>query len=178
MNTRAQQLFPPPPPWYSSCHTDELAKKNHGGRSGYREPPPVPSAGEGVSSYQQFGEIFSLEDGMPGLQVSQEFERSEKDGSICVKEQLLLLHRALVGGIDGMLETVMKDSTSYARKVEYVGLLFRNMQYLINMLRPEQARETLRDVLRHAIDEKRRILERLKLEEEKSGMEELINRVE
>ena len=176
MDTRAQQLFPPPPPWYSSCHADELVQVEHA-PSGYREPPPVPSAGEGVSSYQQFGEIFSLEDGMPGLQVSQEFERSEKDGSICVKEQLLLLHRALVGGIDEMLETVMKDSTSYARKVEYVGLLFRNMQYLINMLRPEQARETLRDVLRHAIDEKRRILQRLKTEE-KSAVEELVNRVE
>eukprot|EP00889_Picochlorum_renovo_P003896 jgi/Picre1/30926/NNA_006285.t1 len=157
MNTRAQQLFPPPPPWYSSCHTDELAKKNHGGRSGYREPPPVPSAGEGVSSYQQFGEIFSLEDGMPGLQVSQEFERSEKDGSICVKEQLLLLHRALVGGLMGCWRLLMKDSTR---------------------MRGRWTRETLRDVLRHAIDEKRRILERLKLEEEKSAVEELINRVE
>lgn len=102
---------------------------------------------------------------MPGLQVSQEFERSEKDGSICVKEQLVLLHRALVGGIDGMLETVMKDSTLYARKVEYVGLLFRNMQYLVNMLRPEQARETLGDVLRQGIEEKRRIIATLQRED-------------
>lgn len=161
MNTRAQQLFPPPPPWYTDFNAefDEDSLRHSG-----QEPPPVPSSSAGISSYQQFGEIFSLEDGMPGLQVSQEFERSEKDGSICVKEQLVLLHRALVGGIDGMLETVMKDSTLYARKVEYVGLLFRNMQYLVNMLRPEQARETLGDVLRQGIEEKRRIIATLQRE--------------
>jgi hypothetical protein len=100
-----------------------------------------------------------VETGIAPLHVGTEFEKV--DGKIAVKEQLLALHARLTQAIDDLLETLADDPSSYARKVEQVGLIFRNMQYLINILRPLQAAQTLKDVLRHKIREKQDCLEAL-----------------
>lgn len=129
-----QQLYPPPPRYYAeACPASGCVL----------EPPPLP---QHPDTYQCFGEMYSVEPGMPMLQVSQEFERLD-DGSVDIKEQLLKLHARLVDGSEELLETLARDPSAYARKVEHLGLLFRNMQYLVNLLRPLQARRTMVDVL-------------------------------
>lgn len=136
-----QQLFPPPPPYYRLA--DQL------------EPPPIVEG-----TYQQFGELFTTEDGMPALHVSEQFERRQ-DGSIDVKKELLALHEKLREGIDSLLTVLSQDPSSYARQLEQVGLIFRNMQYLMNELRPIQARRSLKDALRASIEDKKAALEKL-----------------
>eukprot|EP00890_Picochlorum_soloecismus_P006249 jgi/Picsp_1/6625/NSC_03968-R1_mediator subunit med7 len=136
-----QQLFPPPPAYYRLA--DEL------------EPPPIVQG-----TYQQFGELFTTEDGMPALHVSEQFERRE-DGSIDIKHELLALHAKLTDGIESLLAVLSRDPSSYARQLEQVGLIFRNMQYLMNEMRPIQARCSLKDALRASIEEKKGALERL-----------------
>lgn len=136
-----QQLFPPPPPYYRLA--DEL------------EPPPIVEG-----TYQQFGELFTTEDGMPALHVSEQFERRQ-DGSIDIKKELLALHAKLREGIDCLLTVLSQDPSSYARQLEQVGLIFRNMQYLVNELRPIQARHSLKDALKASIEDKKDALEKL-----------------
>jgi mediator of RNA polymerase II transcription subunit 7 len=136
-----QQLFPPPPPYYRLA--DQL------------EPPPIVEG-----TYQQFGELFTTEDGMPALHVSEQFERRQ-DGSIDVKKELLGLYEKLREGIDSLLTVLSQDPSSYARQLEQVGLIFRNMQYLMNELRPIQARRSLKDALRASIEDKKAALEKL-----------------
>jgi mediator of RNA polymerase II transcription subunit 7 len=136
-----QQLFPPPPPYYRLV--DQL------------EPPPIVEG-----TYQQFGELFTTEDGMPALHVSEQFERRQ-DGSIDVKKELLGLYEKLREGIDSLLTVLSQDPSSYARQLEQVGLIFRNMQYLMNELRPIQARRSLKDALRASIEDKKAALEKL-----------------
>ena len=147
----AQQIYPPPPPYYARA-TELL-------------PPPIPSeasasAVDGSSTFQVFGELHSFQNGIPLLQVSPEFVR-EEDGSILVKEQLKSLQTRLTQSIDELFETLVHDPSEYARKVEKVGLIFRNMQYLINILRPIQAKLSLQDVLQRVIQEKETALEDL-----------------
>lgn len=127
-----QQLFPPPPRYYvDACPPTGCVL----------EPPPLPQ-----ESYQVFGEVYSVETGLPLLQVSQEFKRNE-DGSLDVKKELLELYTRLVECINEVIETLAKEPSQYARGVERLGVLFRNMQYLTNLLRPVQARHTLDNVL-------------------------------
>jgi len=97
---------------------------------------------------------------MPALHVSEQFQRRE-DGSIDVKQQLLALHATLTEGIEGLLTVLSQDPSSYARQLEQVGLIFRNMQYLMNEMRPIQARWSLKDALRASIERKKKALERL-----------------
>ena len=135
-----RQLFPPPPPYYSKAG------------QGLQPPPLI----EGT--YQQFGELFTTEDGMPALQVTREFEVGDNE-NIDIKGQLLVLHEKLSHSIFELLRVLVEDPSAYARYVEHVGLLFRNMQYLINMLRPVQARVSLKDTLEADIAAKKKVLE-------------------
>jgi len=131
-NNTTQQLFPPPPRYYGdACPSTGCVL----------EPPPLPQ-----DSYQVFGEMYSVETGMPLLQVSQEFKRNE-DGSLDIKRELSQLFLRLEESIREVLHTLSTEPSEYARGVERLGVLFRNMQYLANLLRPVQARRTLEDVL-------------------------------
>lgn len=127
----AQQLYPPPPPYF------RLAE------SGALKPPPLIEG-----QYQMFGEIYSTEDGLPGLQVRKLYE-VRPDGSIDIKGQLLALHRELTVNILELLDVLVERPSGYARQVENVGLVLRNMMYLSNQLRPMQARAALAQARRH-----------------------------
>lgn len=141
-----QQLFPPPPRYYpDACPVSGCVV----------EPPPLPK-----ESYQVFGEMYSVETGMPLLQVSQEFKRN-KDGSLDIKRELVQLYEKLETCVDELLETLARDPSEYARIVERLGVLFRNMQYLVNLLRPVQARHTLVDVLEHRAEKLKGMLDTL-----------------
>lgn len=140
-----RQLFPPPPPYYKRAAVP-----------GQLEPPPVVEG-----TYQQFGELFTTEDGMPRLQVTQRFER-RSDGSIDVKSQLVKLQEELNAAVLGLLEVLSSEPSSYARHVENIGTLIRNMQYLIHELRPLQAKVSLRERLLEDVQRRRHMLERLK----------------
>jgi len=78
------------------------------------------------------------------------------DGKIDLKRELTKLHTRLTLAIHDLLQTLVDDPQSYARRVEQCGSLFRNMQYLLSLLREKQATDaTLVDLLRHEIEKKR-----------------------
>ncbi len=94
---------------------------------------------------------------IPPLHVSSEYDRT--DGKIALKTELTKLHARLTLAIHDLLQTLVDDPQSYARRVENCGSLFRNMQYLLSLLREVQATDaTLVDLLRHKIEEKRACL--------------------
>jgi hypothetical protein len=133
-NNEARALFPPVPPYATAEH-------------GEYTRPELPT-----DTFVLFGEIHSRTPGIPPLHVQTEFDKV--DGKIAVKEELLKLHKRLTQAVDELLEALCEDPQSYARRVELVGLLFRNMQYLLNILREKQATATTLDLLRHKIREK------------------------
>ena len=132
-----QQLYPPPPPYFRLAEEGRLA------------PPPI-IQGE----YTQFGEIYTTEDGLPALQVRRLFEISS-DGSIDIKGQLLALHRELLVNFLELLEVLIERPSGYARQVENVGLVLRNMVHLSNQIRPMQARATVLASLKQMIQSTR-----------------------
>ena len=119
-----QQLFPPPPPYFALVAEDTA-------------PPPV-LTGE----YQVFGELHTTEDGLPPLHVRQLYD-SQPDGGVDYRGQLLALHRELTANFLELLSVLVDRPSGYARQVENVGLVLRNMAYLANQLRPHQAGATL-----------------------------------
>jgi len=137
-----QQLYPPPPHYF------------HQVGSGLQPPPPI----EGT--YQLFGELYTTEDGLPPLQVRRLYD-TRPDGTIDFRGQLLALHRELVANVLELLAVLVDKPSGYARQVENVGLILRNMQHLANNLRPHQARATLVDALRHEAEAKTAATERL-----------------
>lgn len=130
-------LFPPVPPYASVDYA-------------VYTPPPLPS-----DTFVLFGETHSKQPGIPPLHVSTEYDKDD-GGKIAVKEELIKLHNRLKQAIHDLLETLVNDPQSYARRVELCGSLFRNMQYLMSLLREKQATDaTLVDLLRHKVEEKR-----------------------
>ena len=151
-----QQLYPPPPPYF------KLAEQ------GLLSPPPV-IEGE----YPQFGELYTTEDGLPALQVRRLYKIND-DGSIDIKGQLLALHRELTVSFLELLEVLVDRPSGYARQVENVGLVLRNMIYLANQLRPAQARATVLQSLKDTLEAKRRAIE--KLQKAKQGADDAVNK--
>ena len=140
---RAQQLYPPPPPYYTLALSGEL------------KPPPPPTG-----EYEQFGELYSTQDGIAPLRVRQLFE-TDSDGEIDFKSQLLVLHRELMAAFLELLAVLVNSPSEYARQVENVGLVLRNMLYLANQLRPQQAREELLKTLREQCKARKEAIKRL-----------------
>lgn len=151
-----QHLYPPPPPYFRLAEQGALT------------PPPI-IEGE----YPQFGEIFTTEDGLPALQVRRLYEISE-DGSIDIKGQLLALHRELAVTFLELLEVLIQRPSGYARQVENVGLILRNMIHLANLLRPAQARATVLESLREIVQIKRQAV--LQLHKAMSGADATLSK--
>ena len=151
-----QHLYPPPPPYFRLAEQGSLT------------PPPV-MEGE----YLQFGEIFTTEDGLPALQVRRLYDISE-DGSVDIKGQLLALHRELAVNFLELLEVLIERPSAYARQLENVGLVLRNMIYLANQLRPAQARATVLEALKGSLETKRQAVQRL--QKATTGADEAMNK--
>lgn len=151
-----QQLYPPPPPYF------KLAEQ------GLISPPPV-IEGE----YPQFGELYTTEDGLPALQVRRLY-KIDDDGSINIKEQLLALHRELTVNLLELLQVLVDRPSGYARQVENVGLVLRNMMFLANQLRPAQARATVLQSLKETLEGKKRAIKNL--QKATQGADEAVNK--
>jgi mediator of RNA polymerase II transcription subunit 7 len=98
---------------------------------------------------------LQTEDGMPPLQVRALYAMCT-DGGIDFREELLSLHRELAVNYLELLAVLVEAPSSYARQLESVGLVLRNMLHLTNLARAVQARATLCKALRHSAEKKRR----------------------
>ena len=69
------------------------------------------------------------------------------------------LHRELIACINDLFSALELQPSTYARSVESVGTIVRNMQHLTRLMRPLQARLTLIETLKK-VREAWRVLER------------------
>ena len=97
-----------------------------------------------------------------------------EDGSVDIKGQLLALHRELAVNFLELLEVLIERPSAYARQLENVGLVLRNMIYLANQLRPAQARATVLEALKGSLETKRQAVQRL--QKATTGADEAMNK--
>ncbi|CAL5228168.1 g11249 [Coccomyxa viridis] len=150
--TDVQQAFPPPPPYYQDFAAFADASQD----SSLPEPPP-PIKGE----YQLFGELHTTEDGIPPLTVRPLFS-VDAPGSVDFRTELRKLNKELLFCFLDLINTLVERPSAYARSVENVGLVARNMHYLLNALRGHQARATLEETLRQEISDGKQAVEDLR----------------
>ena len=79
------------------------------------------------------------EEGLPPLQAPPLFQASDQ-GTLDYRAALLQLVDELVFGYVELLDCVARRPAAGARAVEAVGTAARNASYLLNALRPRQAR--------------------------------------
>ncbi|KAK9918763.1 hypothetical protein WJX75_006706 [Coccomyxa subellipsoidea] len=144
-----QQAFPPPPPFYKLYGSDADGNQ--------LMPPPPPIEGE----YQLFGELHTTEDGIPPLTVRQLFTVNPL-GLLDFKGELRRLNRELLYTFLDLLDCLVQRPSTYARAVENVGLVARNMSYILNALRSEQARATLEHTLKVEIADRKEAIRELR----------------
>ncbi|KAL6771138.1 hypothetical protein ACKKBF_B34075 [Auxenochlorella protothecoides x Auxenochlorella symbiontica] len=145
-STVQQQLYPHPPPYFKLYMGDADGSAERP----FPPPPPPPVSGE----YVLFGEVHTSEAGDPPLHAAQLYNQAA-DGSIDFKAELHALHGELVAGICDLLGALESQPSTYARSVEALGVILRNMQHLSRLLRPFQARETLIATLQEEVAHRR-----------------------
>eukprot|EP01025_Chloroclados_australasicus_P049576 TRINITY_DN5653_c0_g1_i1.p3 TRINITY_DN5653_c0_g1~~TRINITY_DN5653_c0_g1_i1.p3 ORF type:complete len:182 (-),score=29.12 TRINITY_DN5653_c0_g1_i1:717-1262(-) len=147
-----QSAFPSPPAYYK-LYSSKAEK-----------PPPLPPKPvEG--EFTQFGEIYQTEHVTPKLQGRRLFQVSEK-GIIDFKSELGKLSTELPFAFLELMNCLIDQPSENARRLEDVGVILRNMYYLINAIRPIQARDTIKCFLQTQINEKQKAIEELRRERE------------
>ncbi|BDA46552.1 probable mediator of RNA polymerase II transcription subunit 7 at N-terminal half [Coccomyxa sp. Obi] len=85
--------------------------------------------------------MVQSEDGIPPLSVRQLF-KVDPHGRLDFKAELRRLNRELLFTFLDLLDCLVQRPSAYARAVENVGLIARNMSYLLNALRMHWKRHT------------------------------------
>ncbi|GAA6060885.1 hypothetical protein JCM10212_000168 [Sporobolomyces blumeae] len=132
------------------------------------EPPDIDAIVR-QGSYSVFGETWPVQEALPTLEdmgVRQLFDSSQDR-----KLSLQTLLRALLVTYTQLLSALLAPPPSLARSTlgepsapppndsarltDHIRLIAINMHHLVNELRPVQARETLKSMMRYQIDERR-----------------------
>lgn len=74
---------------------------------------------------------------------------------------IVRLNAELVGALHALIEALEKTPSETAREQEDVLAIQNNLMHLCNMLRPVQARATLRHMLARSAEQKRNLIQRL-----------------
>ncbi|CAD7700384.1 unnamed protein product [Ostreobium quekettii] len=143
-----RQAYPPPPAFY------KLYKgAQEGGEGEGRAPPAPPAPLEG--EYHIFGEIHETRDGIPDIPVQRLFK---EEGQIDFKKELLKMNQEVLFAFLELISNLIERPTAYARQLEAIGVLLRNMHQLLNKLRPHQALATMEYLLKTELEEMRQLL--------------------
>eukprot|EP00877_Chromochloris_zofingiensis_P009548 jgi/Chrzof1/4847/Cz15g01130.t1 len=122
-------------------------------------PPPPPCVEEDLVV---FGQQFSLNEPFtPPLQVSKLY-KVKQDGSIDFKTELLKLNSALLFLFIELLAVLVQQPSQSPQLLTNVIGTLQNMNHLINLLRPIQARHTLEYMLQMQIKQKKDALQQLR----------------
>ncbi|KAL6858675.1 hypothetical protein ACP4OV_017677 [Aristida adscensionis] len=146
--------FPPPPPFY------RLYKDYEQDPSSAPEPPP-PVDGP----YPLFGATYTTDVVLPSLEDQGVRQLYPKGPNIDFKKELRTLNRELQLHILELADILVERPSQYARRVEDISLIFKNLHHLLNSLRPHQARATLIHMLESQIQSRKKAIEDIKQEE-------------
>nr|CAD1833776.1 unnamed protein product [Ananas comosus var. bracteatus] len=84
------------------------------------------------------------------------------------QKELRSLNRELQLHILELADILVERPSQYARKVEDISLIFKNMHHLLNSLRPHQARATLIHILERQIQRRKQAVEDIKKRREEA----------
>ncbi|KAM7263941.1 hypothetical protein ACFE04_009224 [Oxalis oulophora] len=147
----ATATYPPPPPYYR-LYKDYLENPN----SAPEPPPPI----EGT--YTCFGGNYTTDDVLPSLEDQGVRQLYPKGPNVDFKKELRSLNGELLLHILELTDILVDRPSQYARRVEDISLIFKNMHHLLNSLRPHQARATLIHILENQIENRKQAVEDIK----------------
>ncbi|XP_007029120.2 PREDICTED: mediator of RNA polymerase II transcription subunit 7a isoform X2 [Theobroma cacao] len=147
----ATATYPPPPPFYR-LYKDYLQNP----KSAPEPPPPI----EGT--YVCFGGSYTTDDLLPSLEEQGVRQLYPKGPNVDFKKELRSLNRELQLHILELADVLVERPSQYARRVEEISLIFKNLHHLLNSLRPHQARATLIHILELQIQRRKQALEDIK----------------
>ncbi|BBG95562.1 Mediator complex, subunit Med7 [Prunus dulcis] len=94
------------------------------------------------------GHAFVMTDDiLPSLEDQGVHQLYPKGPNIDFKKELRSLNRELQLHILELADILVERPSQYARRVEDISLIFKNLHHLLNSLRPHQARATLIHIL-------------------------------
>eukprot|EP00245_Coleochaete_scutata_P014393 TRINITY_DN6114_c0_g2_i1.p1 TRINITY_DN6114_c0_g2~~TRINITY_DN6114_c0_g2_i1.p1 ORF type:complete len:194 (+),score=51.23 TRINITY_DN6114_c0_g2_i1:126-707(+) len=124
--------YPPPPPYYKL-----YSKYGEPGSNAPDPPPPI----EGV--YQMYGQSYTTEDKLPSLEEQGVHQLYPKDANIDFKGELSKLNQELHFTVLELVDILIERPSQYARRVEDIAVIMKNIHHLLNAIRPHQARAAL-----------------------------------
>ncbi|CAN6460332.1 unnamed protein product [Victoria cruziana] len=143
--------YPPPPPFYR-LYKDYLQDPT----SAPEPPPPI----EGT--YMLYGSNYTTDDVLPSLEDQGVRQLYPKDLNIDYKKELRKLNRELQLHILELADVLIERPSQYARRVEEISVIFKNLHHLLNSLRPHQARATLIHILEKQIQQRKKAVDDIK----------------
>ncbi|XP_073275072.1 mediator of RNA polymerase II transcription subunit 7a-like [Primulina huaijiensis] len=144
----ATATYPPPAPFY------KLYKKYSEDPDSAPSPPP-PIQGP----YVLYGANYTTDDVLPGLEEQGVRQLYPKGPNIDYKKELKSLNRELQLHLLELADVLVERPSQYARRVEDISLIFKNLHHLLNSLRPHQARATLIHILEQQIERRKQAVE-------------------
>ncbi|XP_077218546.1 mediator of RNA polymerase II transcription subunit 7a-like [Tasmannia lanceolata] len=157
MATSTSSAYPPPPPYYR-LYKDYLQNPN----SAPQPPPPI------QGSYTLYGANYTTDDILPSLEDQGVRQLYPKGPNVDFKKELRSLNKELQLHILELADVLVERPSQYARRVEDISLIFRNLHHLLNSLRPHQARATLIHILGLQIQRRKQAVEDIKRRREEA----------
>ncbi|KAL1350218.1 hypothetical protein AAHE18_06G008300 [Arachis hypogaea] len=145
----ATATYPPPPPYYR-LYKDYLEDP----KSAPEPPPPI----EGT--YICFGGTYTTSDVLPSLEEQGVRQLYPKGANVDFKKELRSLNGELQLHILELADILIERPSQYARRVEEISTVFKNLHHLLNSLRPhqiERRKEAVEDIKKRR-EEARRLL--------------------
>ncbi|CAM8963735.1 unnamed protein product [Rhodiola kirilowii] len=166
----AKAAYPPPPPYYK-LYKDYDPKHPE---SWPQPPPPI------QGTYVCFGANLTTDDVLPSLEDQGVRQLYPKGSNVDFKKELRSLNRELQLHILELADVLVDRPSQYARRVEDISLIFKNIHHLLNSLRPHQARATLIHILELQIQRRKQAVEDIKRrrEEAQKLLKEALNTLE
>uniref|UniRef100_A0A0D6R5P2 Mediator of RNA polymerase II transcription subunit 7 n=1 Tax=Araucaria cunninghamii TaxID=56994 RepID=A0A0D6R5P2_ARACU len=153
----AASTYPPPPPYYR-LYKDYMDNPD----SAPAPPPPIKGA------YTLYGVTYTTDDILPSLEEQGVRQLYPKGSNIDYKKELRALNRELLLQILELADVLVERPSQYARRVEDIGLIFKNLYHLLNSLRPHQARSILIHILERQIQRRKEAIEDIRRRREEA----------
>uniref|UniRef100_A0A251VRD2 Mediator of RNA polymerase II transcription subunit 7 n=1 Tax=Helianthus annuus TaxID=4232 RepID=A0A251VRD2_HELAN len=108
------------------------------------------------------------DDVLPSLEDQGVRQLYPKGPNVDFKKELRSLNRELQLHILELADVLIERPSQYARRVEDISLIFKNLHHLLNSLRPHQARATLIHILELQIQRRKQAVEDIKRRREEA----------
>ncbi|CAJ2670324.1 mediator of RNA polymerase II transcription subunit 7b-like [Trifolium pratense] len=147
----ATATYPPPPPYYR-LYKDYLENDDSAPK------PPLPIEG----TYICFGGNYTTSDVLPSLEEQGVRQLYSKGPNVDFKKELRSLNSELQLHILELADILIERPSQYARRIEEISTVFKNLHHLLNSLHPHQARSTLIHIMELQIKRRKQALEDIK----------------